>query len=362
MSLIENRLKSFLAAPWRQYSASLLTVLAVSLVNYWVQHWTGHPALALVYLLAIVLLALAVGRGAILFAAVLSAFAWDFLFVPPRYSFHIADLYDKITLATYFVVALVIGQLTARLRTQHEIEVKAKLALESERLGRTLLNSVSHEFRTPISAIVGAADNLRAEGGLSPSQDRFVGEIESAGERLNRIVQSLLSAARLQSGQLQPRLDWCEARDVIHAALQESAALIGDRPIETKIAAGPHLARMDFVLMQQALSNLVTNAALHTPPGTPIEISARFEGKELLVQVADRGPGLPPGEIDRIFELFHRLPNSKPGGTGLGLAIVKGFVEAQGGRVRAANGAYGGAIFNIFLPASDAPELPEETP
>jgi two-component system sensor histidine kinase KdpD len=362
MSLIENRLKSWLAEPWRQYSAALATVFAVSLINFWVQGWTGYQALALVYLLAVVLLALALGRGAILFAATLSAIVWAFFFVPPRYSFHVAAIYDKIMVATYFVVALVVGQLTSRLRTQHEIEVKAKLALESERLGRTLLNSVSHEFRTPISAIIGATSNLRAEGDLSPSQDRFIGEIESAGARLNRVVQSLLSAARLQAGQLQPRLDWCEARDVINAALQESAELIAGHPVETKIAAGPHLARMDFVLMQQALSNLVANAAIHTPPRTPIEISARFEGKDLLLQVADRGPGLPPGEIDRIFELFRRLPNARPGGTGLGLAIVKGFVEAQGGRVHAANGMNGGAIFNIFVPASDAPELPEELP
>jgi len=359
MSLIENRFKSWLAKPWRQYSAALATVIAVSLVNSWVQDWTGYQALALVYLLAVVLLALAVGRGAILFAAALSVTAWDFFFVPPRYSFHVADIYDKMMVATYFVVALVVGQLTARLRTQHDIEVKAKLAVESERLGRTLLNSISHEFRTPISAIVGATSNLRAEGGLSASHQQFIGEIESAGERLNRVVQSLLSAARLQAHQLQPRLDWCEARDVIRGALQESAGLLGDHPVQTTIAAGPHLAKMDFVLMQQALSNLVANAAIHTPPKTPIEISARFEGKKLLLQVADSGPGLPPGEIDRIFDLFHRVPNSKPGGTGLGLAIVKGFVEAQGGQVQAANGMNGGAIFNIFLPVSDAPELPE---
>ena len=362
MSLIENRLKSWLTELWRQYLAALVTVSAVSLVNYWVLNWTGYQALALVYLLAVVLLALVAGRGAILFSAALSALAWVFFFVPPRYSFHVAAIYDKMMVATYFVVALVVGQLTERLRTQHENEVKAKLALESERLGRTLLNSVSHEFRTPISAIVGATGNLRAEGGLSASQDRFIDEIESAGARLSRVVQSLLSAARLQAGQLQPRLDWCEARDVIHAAIQESAGLIAEHPVETKIAAGPHLAKMDFVLMQQALGNLVANAAIHTPPQTPIEISARFEGKNLLLQVADRGPGLPAGEIAHIFDLFHRLPNSKPGGTGLGLAIVKGFVEAQGGRVQAANSVNGGAIFNIYLPGTDAPELPEEAP
>lgn len=350
-----------LATPVRQYSAAFLTVLAVSLVNLWLQRWTGYNTLALVYLLALVLLALVVGRGAILWTALLSGLAWDFLFVPQHYSFHIAGVYDKIMLATYFIVALVIGELMSRLRTLHDAEVKAKLLSESERLGRTLLNSVSHEFRTPISAILGAASNLRAAGELSSEQQQFIGEIEAAGSRLNRIVQSLLSAARLQAGQLQPRLDWCEVRDVIRAALRDTAELLGDHPVETKIAAGPHLAKMDFVLMQQALSNLVANAATHTPPKTPIEISARFEGNELLLQVADRGPGLPGGNVDHIFDLFHRLPNSKPGGIGLGLAIVKGFIEAQGGRVRAANGIHGGAIFNIFLPAADRPELPEET-
>src|SRR6185312_5041246 len=185
--------------------------------------------------------------------------------------------------------------------------------------------SVSHEFRTPISAIVGAAGNLRTQGGLSTAQERLIGEIESAGARLNRIVQSLLSAARIQGGQLQPRLDWCEVRDVINASLRESAELLKGHPVETRIATGPQLAKMDFFLMQQALSNLVANAAIHTPPQTPIEISARLEGKELRVQVADRGPGLPPQELEHVFDVFHRLPNSKPGGVGLGLAIVKGF-------------------------------------
>ncbi len=359
-SVPTKRLTTILARPWRQYVAACGTVLAVSLVSLWLQVWANYQTLALIYLLAVVLLAFAVGRGPIFLAAVLSALVWNFLFIPPSFSFHVASLYDKIMIVTYLVVALVLGQLTARLRTQQETEVKARLLTESERLSRTLLNSVSHEFRTPLAAILGAASNLRAESGLSPAQQLAVGEIESAGARLNRIVQSLLSAARLQSGQLRPNLDWCEARDVIRAALLESAELLGDHPVETNIASGPHLARMDFVLMQQALSNLLVNAAVHTPPKTPIEISARFDGKELLLQVADRGPGLPPGEADRVFDMFHRVPGSRPGGTGLGLAIVKGFVEAQGGHVRAANGIQGGALFNIFLPVNEPLELPEE--
>lgn len=360
MLLTGNRLTLFLAPLWRQYLAATMVVSIVTGIGILTEPWINYHALALIHLLALVLLAMIVGRSATLWGAVLSAICWDYFSVPPPDSFHLLDLYDKMTVTTYCVVALVVSQLTTRLRTHRETELKAQLLAESEKLGRTLLNSVSHEFRTPLSAIIGAAATLRAEGGLSPSQQRSISEIESAGSRLNRIVQSLLSAARLQGGQLRPRLDWCEARDVINASLRESAELVKGHPCETKIAAGPNLAKMDFVLMQQALSNLIANAAIHTPPGTPIEISARFEGKELMLQVADRGPGLPPEELDRMFDLFHRLPNAKPGGTGLGLAIVKGFVEAQGGRVRAGNGASGGAVFNIFLPASDNPELPEE--
>ena len=361
MSLIENRLTAMVRQPWRQYALALGAVCAVSGFDFWLQKWTGYQALALVYLLAAVLLALAVGRGATLFGAALSAMSWNFLFVPPRYSFHIAALYDKMMLATYFVVALIVGTLTARLRTQHEAEVKTKLLTESERLGRTLLNSVSHELRTPVAAIIGAASGLRGAGDLTAAQQAFVTEIESAGVRLNRVVQSLLSAARLQAGQLRPKLDWCDVRDVVRAALRESWEVTVGHPVETKMASELRLVKMDSVLMQQALSNLLTNAALHTPPRTPIEVFAGFEGAELLLQVADQGPGLPDAEIGRIFDTFHRASNARPGGTGLGLAIVKGFVEAQGGRVRAANRANGGAIFSIYLPAAESPSLREET-
>jgi two-component system sensor histidine kinase KdpD len=363
MPLTDNtRIREFLAPAWRQYMVATGVVAGVSAAGLALSRWVDYQTLALIYLVAQVLLALVIGRGPTLFAAALSAVVWEYIFVPPLYSFDLLNVNDQMTVLTYCIVAWVVAELTARLRAHQQTELKAQLLSESEKLGRTLLNSVSHEFRTPISAILGAAGNLRAEGGLSSSQERFIGEIESAGGRLNRIVQSLLSAARLQGGQLRPRMDWCEIRDVINASLRESAGLLKGHPVETRIAAGSQLAKMDFVLMQQALSNLIANAAIHTPPGTPIEISARMEGKEMLLQVADRGPGLPAGDLEHVFDLFHRLPNSKPGGVGLGLAIVLGFVEAQGGRVAAANGVNGGAIFNIWMPAADRPELPEETP
>lgn len=338
-----------------------MTFGAVSGLNLWLHRWIGYQAISLVYLLAVVLLALFVNRGAIVLGTALTAIGWIYLFVPPRYSFHIAGFYDRMMLAVYFVVALTVGQLTAKLRSQREAELKAQLLVESERLGRTLLNSVSHELRTPIAAIQGAASALSASATLTPAQREAAAEIESASLRLNRVVQSLLSAARLQSGQLRPRLDWCDVSDLIRSAVRATGSLKSDHPMESKIEAGIPLVKLDFALMEQALTNLIANAMTHTPAKTPIEVQARMEGNELVMQVADCGPGLPAAELESIFNLFHRPPGAKPGGMGLGLAIVKGFVEAQGGRVDAANRHRGGAIFTIFMPAADRPDLPEET-
>lgn len=346
---------------WWQYVAALTLFALVSLLNLSLQQWIGYQAIALVYLLAIVLFALFAGRGPILLGTIATGLGWTYLFAPPRYSFHVAGFYDKMMFATYFVVALTVGQLTARLRAKHDAEIKLKLLAESERLSRTLLNSVSHELRTPIAAITSAASGLRDSGPLTSDQQKLAAEIELAGGRLNRVVQSLLSAARIQSSQVRPKLDWCDVHDVVRAAIQDSAELAASHPIETKISAHMPLVKMDFVLMEQALANLLANAATHTPAKTPIELTARIEGKQLILEIADRGPGLPPDQLKRIFDLFYRAPTARSGGTGLGLAIVKGFVQAHDGHVQAANRTGGGAIFTIRLPAATAPTLPEET-
>ncbi len=353
------KLDKLIHSQWRQYAVVFIIFGAASALNQSLQKEIGYEALALVYLLAVVLLALFVSRGPILFGTALTAVGWSYLFAPPRFSFHIAGFYDRMMFATYFVVALTVGELTSRLRAHREAQIKTELVAESERLGRTLLNSVSHELRTPIAAINGAAGGLRLAGPLTPAQEKFTAEIELASGRLNRVVQSLLSAARLQSGQVRPKLDWCDISDLVRASLQEVETALLDHPVEKQIASGLPLVKLDIVLMTQALANLLLNAAMHTPSGTPIDISARVDNGSLTLKVADRGPGLPPGQMERIFDMFHRAPNARPGGTGLGLAIVKGFVEAQGGHVNAANRPGGGAEFMIELPVRDTPDLPK---
>lgn len=349
------------ASPGKQYSLAFAVVAAVTLLNLWLQNWIGYQAIALVYLLSVVVLSLFIARGPIFFGTVLTAAGWNYFFAPPAFAFNISDTYDNMMLLTYFVVTLTVAQLMSRLRAQRDAEVRAKLLLESERLGRTLLNSVSHELRTPIAAITTAVSSLRCSASLNGEQQNLMKEIDTASSRLNRLVQSLLSAARLQAGQIRPRLDWCDISDLVHIALRDVTELLSGHPVATKIAPAMPLVKADFVLLEQALANLIANAASHTPPGTAIQVRAETRNGALILEVADAGPGLSPDHLERVFEPFYRSDSAQRGaGVGLGLAIVRGFVETQGGSVRAMNRNGGGARFLIHLPLRGSPDLPDD--
>jgi len=346
---------------WRQYVLAFAVFVLVSIFSFYLQKLFGYQAIALIYLLSVVLLALFIGRGATFFGTVLTAVGWNYIFVPPAFAVSFSDPYDNMMLLTYFVVTLTIVQLTDRLRAQRLAEMNAKLLAESERLGRTLLNSVSHEFRTPIAAIASATQTLNSTGALTDEQHNLVKEVEAASARLNRVVESLLSAARIKSGQVRPKPDWCDVTDLVRVTLRSIKDQISSHPVRTFIPANLPLVKADFVLTEQALANLVVNAVRHTPPGTLIEITARIESGYLVIGVADSGPGLPGDQLGRIFDPFQRGGSAKTGGVGLGLAIAKGFIEVQGGRVVAANRSSGtGALFSIYLDAADTPNLPQE--
>jgi two-component system sensor histidine kinase KdpD len=254
-------------------------------------------------------------------------------------------------------IALVIDR--QRLR---DAEQRAKLIEESERLSKTLLNSVSHEIRTPISAIISAAGTLNAA--RDPSLTRvpwaMVDEIQEATRRLNRLVGNLLNMTRLESGHVRPKLDWCDVTDLIQVTLKEIERDLAQHKVTTEIVQGLPLVRMDFVLMQQVLTNLLLNTAVHTPPGTSVQVRATAQNDILTISVVDHGPGLPPDTLPFIFDKFYRAPSAPTGGTGLGLAIVKGFVEAQGGKIEVANRPEGGAAFSVRLPISKSPPVSGE--
>ncbi|HET9063936.1 MAG TPA: ATP-binding protein [Candidatus Binatia bacterium] len=489
---------------FRQYVVALGFVVAAGLFNLSILELTEPSVPGLVFLLAVVLAAVFVGRGPVLFAGFLSAVAWNFLFLPPRFTLHIEEPEDAVLFGTYFVVALVLGQLVARIRMQQQNErqrearatalygltrdlanagsrdevvwqvmaqvnrvfkasaaiilpfgerlaphpdsmlavsdkelavadwafrqrkwagrftdslpgatalhvplaterkvfgilavsmpekrltlsqrdmlgvfaQQAALALdrvdlrgvaehgrllaESERLSRVLLNSISHELRTPLAAIGSAASALSDATSTSPDVRRaLLAEIHEANARLNRIVGNLLDLARLEHGNVTVRADWHDARDVVDTTVRELHRELAAHAVTVEVPSEPLLAWLDFSLIQHALANLLVNATMHTPPGTAIEIEVTSEGDAVAWTVADRGPGIAPDLLPRIFEKFVRAPDASAGGSGLGLAIAKGFVEAHGGTLVVANREGGGTAFTFRLPQPERPPLVE---
>jgi two-component system sensor histidine kinase KdpD len=481
-----------------QYLAVFGAVAVVTLAAYLFTPVIGSQATALIFLLSVVVLALFVPSGPTLFAAAMSALLWDFFFVPPFFTFRIVRFGDIVLFGVYVVIALVLGQLTVRIRAQEaaerlreeratalyllthdlveagtleeiaeraaqhlkrafkaeasvllsdpddlgrfhpgtsgnltgddqraaiwalqngrpagkftdnsplarsfyapmasgagcagviglklarsspltlhqlnlleafaqqivstvdrhrlqQVSEKARMLLESERLSKTLLDSMSHEIRTPIAAIKGAVGNLAelTPAAASASQRSMIAEIQEATERLNRLVGNILDITRLGSGGVKPRFTECDVAELVHLAVAETEQELAGHSLTVDIAPGLPIVSMDFVLMQQALANLLSNGARHTPPGTSVQIAASVDDDSLLLAVTDRGPGVPANVLPRIFDKFYRAPNASTGGTGLGLSLVKGFVEAQGGHVIAENAAGGGMGFTIRLP------------
>lgn len=254
-------------------------------------------------------------------------------------------------------IALVLDR--QRLR---DTEQQGKLLAESERLSQTLLNSISHEIRTPLAAIVSAASGISERDGepVTPFLRTMVGEIQEAAARLNRLVGNLLNMTRLEAGHVRARLDWCDLADLVQTTLKQLEKELGPHRVTVQLQPNLPLALADFGLMQQALGNLLLNAAVHTPPGTAIQVAVAADNQTLVLSVADGGPGLPPESLERIFDKFYRAPSAAVGGTGLGLSIVKGFMEAQGGQAQAANRPGGGALFTLRLPWHEPPPAPPE--
>ena len=484
------------ASPFRmagQYGAVLAVTFAVASVCWLLLPLTGYTFVALVFLLAVVFAALKLRRGPVLLMAAASALAWDYYFIPPRFTFHIEKIEDIFMFGMFFIVAISMGSLTSRLRqrelaerlrqrqtaallrvtqsaalaaepdkgladalrtidellqagtalivresdrslpatahpastfkpavkewgviawayhnkqpagrftdtlpqseatwfplqtatsmmgvlgvhmpdreamdftTRQTVEAftlqlalvlekehfiqavrQAEVMAQSEKLHRTLLDSVSHELKTPLAVIQASLD------GMGQAENPYVQELRTASLRLRRVVDSLLQMSRLESEVVQPQRDWCDLRDVITAAREAAGRALADHPVTVAKRELP-LVLIDHRLLTQALANILHNASVYTPKDTPIEIAASVTGTKLQVVVRDHGHGLPAGEEKRIFEKFYRSPGSPAGGTGLGLAIARGFIRAQGGDISAANHAEGGAQFTVELPVA----------
>jgi two-component system, OmpR family, sensor histidine kinase KdpD len=238
---------------------------------------------------------------------------------------------------------------------------REQLEIEAERLRTALLSSLSHDLRTPLAAITGAASSLLEEqSGLSAATRRdLLKTILEEAERMTRLIANLLDMIRVESGALEVQKEWQPLEEVIGVALIRLDVRLRDHPVAVQLPPDLPLVPLDAVLIEQVFVNLLENAVKYTPSGTPIEISAVAEGSVVRVEVADRGPGLPPGEEVRVFDKFYRAPESVArSGIGLGLTICRGIITAHGGRIWAENRPGGGAAFRFTLPISGAPPVP----
>jgi two-component system sensor histidine kinase KdpD len=483
----------------RQYLIVALVVIIASAVSYILDEFIGYQVVSFILLFLVSLLAIFFGTGPILLAATLSAVIWDFFFIPPAFTLHIEQTVDVMMLIMFFIIALLNGILTSRVRRQEkkirireertnalynlsrdlsansgidevsvtasgyirkyfklncvimiksgsnqlekkfsdpEINItandwsianwvlknslkagkftetlpasdftfyplkgnninlgviavlhekifthgeeqfwdacltqitgkyereflrdtakKSYLISESEKLYKTLFNSISHELRIPVATIIGATDTLLQQEFDKEIRNKLLNEINTASVRLNRLIGNLLNMSRLESGRISPHPDWCDVHDLVNSVVSSLKSELQHFRLSVIVPVRMVLVFVDFGLMEQVLHNLLLNATQYSPPGSRIRIKIFLDDGYFSIQVMDRGRGFPTDEMSSVFNKFYRGKDSISGGTGLGLSIVKGFVEAQKGIVTAENRQNGGALFTVKIPVKSS--------
>ncbi len=335
-----------------QHLLSIVLVLLVSAVCFISTNVIGYRVVALILLMTVSLIAMFFDILPVLIAAILSALIWNFFFIQPLYTFHIHNAEDMLMFLLYFLVALVNAVLTIKIR---EVEKKARDKEEKEntiKLYNTLLNSLSHELRTPIATIIGAVDTLKEnkEKLSITHQTELLSQIDTATIRLNQQVENLLNMSRLESGMLKLNLDWCDLNELIFSVLQKLSFSNNKHTIIFNPNENLPLFKLDTGLIEQVAHNIVHNAIQHTPENSTIEIVALHKTDNCIIKISDNGSGFPVNEMQFVFDKFYRLPNTKSGGSGLGLSIAKGFTEAHNGKIIVENKIPHGSIFTIQIP------------
>jgi two-component system, OmpR family, sensor histidine kinase KdpD len=350
----------------KQYILSVSSVLLVAAIGSLITGLVGYHVIALLLLVTVSIIAIFFDIIPVLSAAVLSALIWDFFFIPPRYTFSVSNTEDNLMLLMYFLIVLLNAVLTNRIRRMQKEMMKKEEKEKTIKLYNTLLNSLSHELRTPISTIIAASDNLlsNSERLSGANKTELVNEISTASLRLNQQVENLLNMSRLESGIITLKMDWCEINELVYSVLKKLHGFSDHHVFKICISDDLPLWKLDFGLVEQVIYNILSNAIQYTPAGTTILLDAHSSdyittdkagieivASKLVLSISDTGNGFPANEIEKVFDKFYRLQNSKAGGTGLGLSIAKGFVEAHNGTIRAQNWAGGGAEFIIEIPA-----------
>ncbi|MEP6262552.1 MAG: ATP-binding protein [Gillisia sp.] len=339
-----------------QYLIGISTILLISLVCYLFIDVIGYHVVALVLLLAVSVLAMFFKIWPVVTVAILSALIWNFLFIQPRSTFSINTPEDALFFLMYFIIAVMNAVFTTKIRKAEALSRKRKEREKEIKLYNTLLNSLSHELKTPISTIIGAIDMLKENSQkltLSNKADLHL-EIEKAGHRLNRQVSNLLNMSRLESEFIKLQLDWYDVNEIIHSVIQFNQPEAEDHTIVFEANEELPLFKIDAVLLEHILQNIINNALQYTPANSTITIKAFHRLNNCVITIADDGKGFPEEALTKVFDKFYRVPHTASGGTGLGLSIAMGFAQAHNGSLILENLESGGALFTLSLPAEIA--------
>ena len=364
----------------RPFAAATLIVGIAAIVAPVLQR-LPHANLSLLFMTGVLVVAFRYGLWPSIYASVLSFLLYNFFFTSPYLTLKVSEEGDVATLVFFLVMASLSGNLAARvhdattkrekaLRRTVELQAdldNARLVSERERVRAALLSSVSHDLRTPLSSIIGAASSLAAyEASLSSSdKSALLQSVIEEAERLDRHIQNLLDMTRLGQGELRLRREWEDVHDLLSAAARRLHLSRHGIHLRTDVEAGAEIIYVHGDLIEQVFVNLFDNAVRHAPEPVEIGVRATRDGECTLIEVTDDGPGIPAGDREQIFEPFYRLRDGDSrSGAGLGLSICRGIVRAHGGELTAhANDSGRGTRMRIRLPdAGRPPRVSQDEP
>ncbi|HTL47058.1 MAG TPA: ATP-binding protein [Verrucomicrobiae bacterium] len=337
------------------YILSLMLVAAAFLAG-WIAYAKAFlitTDLIIFYLLGVVIIALKWGRGPAIASSIASVLAFDYLFIPPQFSFATFSQHDFVTLAGFLIVGITISTLTTRLRRSLMKTQQMELLREKEKLYSTLLNSISHDLKTPLSSITAALGNLMHHNmDLDESSRRqLITTANAEAGRLSQLVENLLDMTKVEGGILELTRKPCDLSDLIGVALQQLSR--GEEGYRVRVLLPDELpeACVDYDLMLKVLVNVIDNALKYSPRGSLVLLEIKTSMQSVRIEISDEGPGIPERELHRIFDKFYRGERTqKIPGTGLGLSICQGIVEAHQGKIWAENLPEKGTKMIVELP------------
>lgn len=343
-----------------RYLFALVLCAAVAGLLWPWRDWLDPANTVMLFLLAVFIAALKLGRGPAVAAAFASVILFDVLFVPPHFSLSVADAQYFVVFAVMLAVGLITTHLTTQLAERQAAVQAHALEVEAEKLRAAILASLSHDLRTPLTSLVGLADTLHADLAVqNVGAGETAGIIRDQAQAMHRMVTNLLDMARLQSGRVQLDRQWQPIDEVVGSSLRLLADVLAGRHVAVDLPADLPLVLIDAVLVERVLCNLLENAVKHSAPGAGIRLSACVTGEVLQVAVCNEGGGFPLQDTAALFDPFVRGEGTLAPGAGIGLAVCRTIVLAHGGDIAAENQT-GGACVRFSLPLGTPPEMEGE--